>query len=182
MHAPFAVECTCNLISHSTRDIYVYLSRFNILVFLVILEITRDIFSSRSASHCSVLSWVISTSTPWKPPTAFLAQSSSSHTCSSCSSSYSTCSWPSLTTLTLKSSPTSPHRRASLRSATTSRRYVNPSVIYTEILPTISIHCHADRCWELRDVSPEGFGLKGTLSRILAKFKEMIIKFGEIKK
>lgn len=126
IHPHFAKSthgCTDNVISHSERYIYVHLFR----CVVVILEVTHNNFFSHSALHCSVLSWVISTSTPWRPPTVFLAPSSSSHTCSSCFSSCSTCSWPSLTTLTLKLSPTSPPRRASLRSVTTSRGYV----IYT---------------------------------------------------
>ena len=92
------------------------------LFFNVILELMCTVLFSRVALHCSVLSWVISTSMLWRLPIVSLVQSSSSPMCSSCSLSCSICSWPSLTTHTLKSSPTSPPRRVSLRSVTTSRR------------------------------------------------------------
>lgn len=88
--------------------------------FLLSLELIC--ISVFSASPCSVSSWVISTSTLWRPPIACLVQSSSSPTCSSCSLCCSTCSWPSSTTPTLRSNPTSPRRRASSRSETISRR------------------------------------------------------------
>lgn len=74
------------------------------------------------ASLYSALSWVTSTFTLWRPLTACSVQFSSSPMCSSCSLCCSTCSWPSLTIPTLKSSPTSPRRRASLRLETISRR------------------------------------------------------------
>ena len=74
-----------------------------------------------SASPYSESSWVISTSTPWSLPTAFSGRYSSSRMCSSCSLCCLTCSWPSSTIPTRRSSPTSPSRRASLKSETTSR-------------------------------------------------------------